>query len=480
MSRAIRSLISRRDLVRNTALMTVLGPVLRSLEARAAAPASPRRVILIFSPNGPMQAAGPASGSERAFTLHDWWKPLERHKADGIFLSHMAPTGARVVPGGGHGLGGQMFSGYGAAPYLARGETIDQVIGKRLEAEGRAGVRRSVVWGTSSTSRSGGTGDAFYSGPGRTISPEVDPQRAWTELFSRFMAPAASGAPSAEEMLRASRALSRDKSVLDFLNEDCKALAAGLGAEGARKLDEHCTTIRGFERSLGQGSASLQRCTRPTAPGARDWSNPEQIDAQASAFIDLIAASLACELTRVVAFQFGGQSARNRLAGRYGVPSSPRANSGDAGPAHHPWTHQRASATKVAALKIFTTFYATQVAALVDKLKSTSDAHGRPLLDSTLVVWASELGGNAKNTDDHQTGSLPVVVFGNGQGTFKTGRYLRGKSVEAAFTGGDSGQREAGRDMARLLVSVLHYMGLTNVSRVGATDVSGPLAALAG
>jgi len=99
-------LLSRRGILANAALMTVLAPVVRQLDASAATATSPRRVILLYSPNGPMSATGPATGSETTFTLHDWWKPLERHKAEGIFLSHMAPTGAGVVTGNGHQLGG--------------------------------------------------------------------------------------------------------------------------------------------------------------------------------------------------------------------------------------------------------------------------------------------------------------------------------------------------------------------------------------
>ncbi len=123
-------------------------------------------MILIFSPNGALEAAGPATGTETAFDFVDWWKPLQRHKADGIFVSHMACTGSGVVEGHGHGLGGQVFSGYGTGVgdpqhYANQGETIDQVIARRLEMEECAGLKRSLVWGLTSASRAGGTGDTF-------------------------------------------------------------------------------------------------------------------------------------------------------------------------------------------------------------------------------------------------------------------------------------------------------------------------------
>jgi hypothetical protein len=470
--------LTRRRVLESAALATVLGPVVRRLEARAAPPASPRRLILIFSPNGPMMASGPASGSETAFTIHDWWKPLERHRSDGIFLSHMASTGAGQ-PGAGvaHGLGGQVFSGFGAGYrgniFDCKGPSVDQLIGKRLEAENRAGIRRSVTWGLG---RGGFNG--FWAAPGRSIVPEVDPARAWADLFSGFVAPAEAASEAAAR--RAAALIARQRSVLDFVIEDCNALRTALGGEGARLLDDHCTTVRGMERNLlaALDSEAARRCAKPASPGAREWTNVENIDQQMAAFVDLIAASLACELTHVVAFQFAGQAARNRLASTYGVPAAPTADTGDSGPAHHPWTHLPASAAKLTALRIFQTFYAQQVALLVDRLKSTVDAAGKPLLDSTLVVWASELGGSEKNRDGHQTGSQPVVVFGRGQGVFKTGRYIHGKSPDSAYNSNTAAYQEAGRDMARLLVSVMQYMGLADVTTVGATGVKGPLTAL--
>ncbi len=473
MKSSIHRLLSRRNLLRNTALMALLAPVIRQLEVSAADPASPRRVILLYSPNGPMEVSGPASGTETAFTLHDWWKPLERHKADGIFMSHTACTGADTVDAeGGHELGGQTYSGYGAGaggdPYANNGETIDQVIGKRLEQEGRAGVARSLVWGTVSNSDAGGTGDAFCAGPGRTITPETDAQKAWQQLFASFMAPAA----DPQSQARAAALLARDKSVLDFVIDDCQSLQGAIGAEGVRLLDDHCTTLRSMEKNLTRTMVVGGDCRRPDSPPDMDWVNTENRDAQTSAFNDLMATTLACELSHVIAFQIGGPAARNQLPDKYGVPSSPQADSGDSGPAHHPWTHQGESSAKTDALRIFTMAYAEQVAGLLDKLKTTNDALGKPLLDSTMVLWLSELGGSEGNGDAHITKSVPALLFGNGQGTFKTGRYLKGKS--------DEDYKEAGRDNARLLVSLIQYMGLTDVKTVGATGVSGPLSALYG
>jgi hypothetical protein len=467
--------LSRRGLLTSAASAALLAPVLRRAQARGDGITVPRRVIFIYSPNGPMIATGPASGSETSFTFHDWWSPLVRHQADGIFFSNLSATGASVVPGpgglaSGHGLGGQVFAGWGTTGdiYASAGESIDQTIAKRLEMENRAGVVRSVVWGLDTE----GSYDAFWAGPQHSIVPTVDPSKAWAAIFSNF-----TGLPgSAAAQMAAAQALARRKSVLDFVNRDCAALKTALGAEGTRLLDDHCTTVRSMEQNLTITAPSTGDCTQPMDPGASDWSNPENIDAQMAAFNDLIAMTLACEMTHVIAFQLGPQGARNRLASSYGVPSSPVADSGDSGPAHHPWTHQNHTLPETAqAMQIFTTFYASQVAALVDKLKTTLDASGKPLLDSTVVCWLSELGGTENSPDPHITGSMPAVLIGGGQGTFKTGRYIQGPSF-----GGDPGQIDGGRMTAQLLVGLAQYMGLTDMTTLGATGVNGPLPQLFG
>jgi hypothetical protein len=473
-----KRLLSRRNILQSAALAALLAPVMRWQDARADLPAAPRRVILIYSACGPMVVSGPASGSETNFTFKDWWKPLEPYKADGIFFSNLSSAGSKIAPGpyngvsGGHGLGGQCFAGYGTLSdgYASAGETIDQLIGRRLEAENRAGVVRSVVWGLSSNPFGGNVWTSNQGGRPIAITPEPDPSKAWAALFGNFVGNGASD----EEKARAAAALAKQKSVLDFVNADCASLKTALGAEGARLLDEHCTTLRSMEQNLSSTLTAGGSCAKPPQPVEQNWENPEVIDAQMDAYIDLMAMSLACELTNVIAFEFA--SGAIRLASSYGVPSSPLADSGDSGPAHHPWTHQNLTIQPTHdAMRIFMTFYSTQVAKLVGKLKSTLDASGKPLLDSTMVLWLTELGGQDNNTyEGHICTGQPAILFGGGQGTFRTGRFLQGPSQGIDI----AGEVEGGRMSAQLLVSLIQYMGFKDVNTVGATGVSGPLTSL--
>jgi|GEM_PF-554001 len=467
----VNRMLSRRNLLRHTALAALLTSVVNRRDSQAAV--SPRRVILLYSGNGTIGRTGPCTetSSETNFTLDEWWQPLERHRQDGIFMSHMAATGAAVVQGDGHGLGGQMYSGYGAEKYRAIGPSIDQLIARRLRDEKRQGVAGSVTWGLAG----GATGEAFSAGNGSDVRAELDPSNAWQSLFARFVPDSAGGSAAAAVMIK------RQRSMLDFVNQDCKAMASDLGASGTRLLEQHCESLRGLELQLdAKPAASLSQCGDASAPASIKWTDPENVDKQMDAFVRLISLALSCELTHVIGFQLSGQAARNRLAASYNVPASPTVDSGDSGPAHHPWTHMKNGADKWKGLSIFNKFYSAKIAQLLDALKTNKDVYGKPLLDSTVLVWLSELGGDLKHSVPHPTFSMPVIMFGNGQGTFKTGRYLRGKCPDGVVGSRMPSQKEAGADTARVLVSLMRYMGMNDVETVGRTGAKGPFLPLYG
>jgi hypothetical protein len=329
----------------------------------------------------------------------------------------------------------------------------------------------SVVWGNANRATAGGTGEPFARAANTYVNPETNPSAAFRQLFTGFMPPSAMVNPR-EQLL-----FNRDKGVLAATRADCNRLKDSLGAEGVRLLEEHCSTLSNLEQRLVQPRPpAASACTVPPDPGqnATHWTNRDNMVGQTDAFWDLTAAALACELTHVVGYQFGGQAARNQLPASLGVPTAPTQDSGDSGPAHHPWTHNAHNDTKIAALRVFYRAYADGVARLIDRLKSTRDVAGQPLINSTMVLWLSEMGGFASNRDNHMTACSPVLVFG-GPNVIRGNRYLRGPSPEAK-TG--AGVVEAGRQGARLLVSAFHHMGFTDVNTVGAANVTGPLTTL--
>jgi hypothetical protein len=113
------------------------------------------------------------------------------------------------------------------------------------------------------------------------------------------------------------------------------------------------------------------------------------------------------------------------------------------------------------AMTALSVWYAGHVAALAAELDAVPDGDGT-LLDSTLIVWVTELG-----TPVHQhTGGLTVLL--GGTRFFNTGRYVRYPTVGDSLVAHTD---PVGPALNRLWVSVLQCMGQPD-SAFGTTDTT--------
>jgi hypothetical protein len=451
--------LSRRDIVRCAGLSSLLWPVMNMIEARAGGAQTPKRILVIFNGNGPIIQQGPASGTENNFQLHDWWQPLEAHKADGVFFRGVHQAG---VPFGSHNEYGHQSASTGALTARttegtnnATGPSIDQFIGQELQKAGIITPKRSLLWGLYDQTNNWGP---WYEAAGKPVEAVNNPYTALDDL-SPYLG--SDGKPNP--------ALLRKRLVLDQAYKDCKALTRDLGSEGKALLDFHCSNIESLEKSVAGSIVNGPQCTPPSGPNTtlgpdENFNQPSTRDELVKAFADLMALSFACDLTRVIGFSLSGPAARFALPDSYPIPVAPQADSGDAGPQHHAWTHfYEMSAEKTAALRGFTRWYSSSVATILDKLKTTMDANGKPLLDSTLVLWTCELGYNAGNENDaHANSNIPVMLFGGGDSIKKNRLFL-----------GD-GTDNSALELHRLFVSMIRHTGLDSIDSFGNAG-SGPL-----
>jgi hypothetical protein len=93
-------------------------------------------------------------------------------------------------------------------------------------------------------------------------------------------------------------------------------------------------------------------------------------------------------------------------------------------------------------LSIIERFYASQFATFLSKLKETQDSTGRPLLDSTAVLFGSGMG----NASSHSSRNLPVLLAGGG---FQHGNHHRFER-----------HNRDGRPLGDLFVSILQQLGI--------------------
>jgi hypothetical protein len=207
-------------------------------------------------------------------------------------------------------------------------------------------------------------------------------ERPWGESVRRTSVTAGRSS-DADFAPRQPRPLARkQKSVLDFVAiEDCAALARRARSGGHTPCwTNTAPQMRSMEQNLTSTLPATGMCARPADPGARGLVQPRERRCADGGFHDLIfddarVRALAHE-SRFSSDRRAQETVLRRATAFQRLPSPTPVNRG---PAHHPWTHQNTTLTSTHdAMRIFTTFYANQVALLVDKLKSTTDASGQP------------------------------------------------------------------------------------------------------
>ena len=449
----------RRHMLQQLGLWGLGAPVLLHSRRSAAVGETPRRVVVIFSPNGPQHTKGPteADGSEFDFQLHPWWSPLQRHKDRGVFFRGVHQAGVPFGDNSEYGhrsgtVGALTATTTGSDSNQATGPSIDQFIGQQLQASGVVTPKRSLLWSLSDNA------SAFYEAAGQRATPVFNPYEALVDI-----APAFGGDSDA---LRAM--LTRKHFALDHMATDCASLRSELDGTGREMLDFHCANIESLEASVKASlDGGLAACQMPedsiiSLPEDADWTGREARDAAMAAYTELMALAFTCDVTRVIGLSFGSGAARFSIPESYGVPSSGQVDSGDSGPQMHAWTHQSGNnPDTMLALEIFYNWFSEKVAAILDKLQNTPDVDGRPLLDTTLVLWTSEFGSGGPHTN----ANTPVILFGDSEGQIVTGRQ---------FEIIDGPREEKALPVHNLFVSMIHHMGLTDIDTFGNAG-QGPL-----
>jgi hypothetical protein len=166
--------------------------------------------------------------------------------------------------------------------------------------------------------------------------------------------------------------------------------------------------------------------------------------------MDLLVLALACGMTKVASIQWS-HTVGPPVFSWVGVSEG-----------HHDLSHKDDSNTQGVADFVKTErWYAAQFGYLLDALKGTPDPSGAgTLLDTSLVVWAKELGDSRL----HVGKGVPFILAGNANGYLKTGRLLTLNHAPSQ----------------QLLVSLCQGMGLTNDSFGDPAGGTGPLTEIAG
>ncbi|MBM3738682.1 MAG: DUF1552 domain-containing protein [Acidobacteria bacterium] len=429
--------LSRRTLLHGAGAAIAL-PLLDAMRPALAAPSKtgpqPRRTAVVYVPNGIVMKDWKPEATGPDFTFTRILKPLEPFRRDLTVLSGLANHAASKARGGGHAKAtGSFLSGtppkYTAGADVQAGVTFDQVAAARWSAETRVaslqiGCEDARMVGNCDTGSSCAyTNSLSWKDPNTPLAVEVNPRSVFERLFGTVD-------PSLAPEVRARRALYR-KSILDSTRESAQKLAAGLGPDDKRKVDEYLTGIREVEQRI----AAAER-DPVTPPIGKPSGIPFEYRDYVKLMFDLQVAAFQSDLSRVSTMMLGREGSV-RVYPEIGVPDP-----------HHPLTHHRGHPDFIEKVTKINCFHVELFAYFLDRLKSTPDGEGN-LLDHSLILYGSALSdGNAHSNTD-----LPLVLAGH------AGGLAGGRHVAAA----------AGTPVANLFVDMLNRAGLETGSFADST-----------
>lgn len=413
----------------------------------------PKRFVVIYTPNGNIARELPPA-MDFTGTI---FEPLTPFKDKLMLLRGLDLSVHNIPPGEPHQQGmafltgrplnqGNMVGGDGTLAGWASGISMDQHIAAAI---GQDTKHKSLHFGVQSTAYGGTEVRTVlsYAGADQPIANETSPYSMFNLVFSGL-----GQDPVGVEKLRGRR-----KSVLDAVGKRYESLNPKLSAEDRLKMEQHLASIREVEKRLDSPAGTVGGyCQVPSTGSPIDLNDPNNYPIIGKLQMDLAAMALACDLTRVITFQWSA-STNNKpypfLSYDDGTGLKPILDD------EHVMGHQ--PDTDVHSwnkLRIIRRWYMEQFAYLLGKLNEVQEGTGT-MLDNTVVLLASEIAQG--NTHSHM--DMPFFVAGSGGGYFKTGQDI-------SFNG------EVPHN--NLLVSIANAMGLPDTTFGLEGYCTGPLAEL--
>ena len=369
--------IGRRKFLRGSGGALLALPALESTSTAKGLEKPPARMVAsgIFYGLMPSRFHPKETGTD--YTMPQLLKPMERHRNNFTVFS-----GLDHNIGGGHNSTKFFLNGIPltqAKGYAEANISIDQ---KAAAHVGSATRYPSLVLGCE-------TNTANYISWTRNGSP-ILPVTRIDDLYNLLFRQ-----DSPSTLANTKKDMATRRSILDLVRGQAKTFEKGIGKADQEKLDQYLTSIRELEIKIGQAGNWLDQPKPKT-----DYTPPAGIDAatlreKTPIFYDLMALALQTDSTRVITLSFtelGKQSG--------GLPGISQG--------YHSLSHHGKVKSVMDELAIIETFYVTQFARFLDKLKAIQEPNGQTLLDNTLALF----GSGMSNGNSHSNRDLPVLLAG--------------------------------------------------------------------
>ena len=262
-----------------------------------------------------------------------------------------------------------------------------------------------------------------WSSPTQPLPMIRDPRVAFDQLFG------AGGTPEA----RAARQRA-SSSILDFITGEVASLRGRLDPSDRQRMDRYLENVREIERRIQRVVArneSGESRELPEAPAGV----PDSFDEHVKLMFDLQALAFQADMTRVFSFKMG-RDASGRVYPESGIDNG-----------FHPASHHGDNEQNITDFAQINRYHVGLVPYFLDRLKESmeGDTH---LLDKTMIIYGSPMGD--PNVHNHKR--CPLFVVGGAQGRMDGNVHLRA---------------EPGTPMANVMLSLLHRLGMDDVTSFG-------------
>ncbi|MDB4614435.1 DUF1552 domain-containing protein [bacterium] len=403
---------NRRTALRGLGVSMAL-PWMESLAfAKGAAPAGaataiPNRMGFVFVPNGVHPRDWRPATAGYDYELTPILKPLSRVQDDMLVLTGLTHDKGRANGDGpgDHARSASVFL-TGAQPRktsganIRSGISVDQVAAKAVGHKTRfASVELGCEDGRTAGSCDSGYSCAYsssisWSSEATPVGKEINPRLVFERFFAVDKKHEQGKSQARRDALR--------KSILDFVSEDAKQLQRRLGRNDQRKLEEYLNGVREIERRVTTTDDIEATVDYPTPSGI-----PKEYAEHIRSLSDMMVLAFQTDSTRICSFMFAN-AASGRSYRSIGVPDG-----------HHDLSHHGGNEAKLDKIRKINIFHTTQLAYLLEKMKSIPEGDGT-LLDHSMIMYGSAINdGNRHNNEN-----LPVILAGGGGGTIDSGRHV--------------------------------------------------------
>jgi len=404
-----RWLLSRRHFLRGLGATVALPflDAMRPLRAAAAAVEKPRRSVFIYIPNGVNGMTWQVPKAGRDFEFSEALAPLAKHRQNlTVFSGLYHPNGI----GSAHVCADLWLTGAKLDTNqrsVRNSVSCDQLMAEVTAAHTRfPSLELSVAAGVGQPNASN---TLAFSRDGVPLPAEENART----VFNRMFGADPGGSRAEGERLKTQR------SVLDLVLGDAKALRRSLGSDDRTKLDEYLHAVRDVEQRTERLESWLDVPVPVLTKAETEHFQRNVSKAQAGEYYrtmyDLMVLALRTDMTRVITYMSGSEG--NGLAiPEIGVTQT-----------RHQLSHHNGDPEVLTRLTKSEVFLMQQLAYFLDQLQSVRDGD-EPLLDRTMVLTGSGMSYG----HSHANANLPIV-FAGGKGLgFKHGQHLDYNRMTAA------------------------------------------------